>query len=115
MKSMLVMQLTLERFLAAMKQQYPTYTHEGLILIWKLYEEDEETMPDDEDILINPVTVNQTFRELTIQNFVKEVFYPRFINEVVETSVELKNEIQDYLGIAQFVGFTSDNTVVFRR
>lgn len=115
MKSMLVMQLTLERFLATMKREYPTYTHEALILIWELYEKDEEEMPDDENISMNPATVNQTFRESTIQNFAREAFYPRFINEVVEISVELKNEIQDYLGIGRFIGFTSDNTVVFRR
>lgn len=113
---MLVMQLTLERFLATMKREYPTYTHQALILIWELYEKDEEEMPDDEDISMNPATVNQTFRESTIQNFAREEFYLRFINEKIEeTSVELKNEIKSYLGMGRFVGFTSDNTVVFRR
>lgn len=109
------MQLTWERFLTVMQKQYPAYTQAGLAVIYEAYEADEEEMPD-EDILVNPVSVTQTFRELRIRDFAKEVLYPQYVNkDIDETAIELREEIKTHLGTSRFMNFTHKNTVVFRR
>ncbi len=107
---MLVTQLTWEMFLTQVKEAYPNaYTQAGLKLIWDRYNKFAESGAVLYHILLEPATVDETYQELSLITFAQ-------INslEWVQCGTS-KTEIQNFLGENRFVGFTEDNTVVFKR